>query len=533
MSRLSKRLLMAAGRPDYQQVILTDGPYAYWRLNEMSGAVAADSSGNNRDGTYVAPVSLAAGANLLPTSANTRYLLLTGGGSGYVDVSAANQFCAGTDWSLECWISVISFSQSVSNLGCTIMASLSAPGGTTGWAIGASASPVGSLMYYTKNFSNRGVNCTVPLGRQYFAAVCTGANQTLAVYLNGRLIGSQRGGPAMAPLVEPGLYVGAASNIAGTLDGTIGEFAVYNSALSADQILRHYSAGMGQTPAFTGVLDRLTASAAGAWSLRRLSSHYAGPCINVRRDSDSAVRDIGFTPAGDPDLTTLLAFVGSANGYVAAWYDQSGNGASLVQSAAAAQPQIVNAGLLLTLQPQVNKPVVVTNGGSSGSNGQTMVTGTVNAPVASLTFAQPFSRASVFGLPGGLSPQYGNPVLLSSHSDNPTELYTTGTSQFDMYAYDPTGGGGNGFTAVTGAVTGSTGVLLETFNQASSSGVYNGTTKTGTVGANGSDSLQIGGLGTVRNIAAAYGEILIFPQTLSSADQNTLNVSQRAYWGTP
>ena len=289
---------------------------------------------------------------------------------------------------------------------------------------------------------------------------------------------------------------------------------------------------MVTTPPFVGVLDKLATMAVGAWSLRRLRGGYAGPCLNIRRDSDNATQDIGFIPSGDLNIAALLAFVGSANGFVTAWYDQSGHGAALVQGNAASQPQIVAAGQVILYPSWPGHSAVETNGGVSGSNGQTLVTGTVNAPVPSLTFAQPFSRSSVFALPGGLSPQYGNPVLMSSHSDNPTELYTTGTSQFDMYAYNPTGGG-NGFTAVTGLGPGSIGALLEIFNQASSSSTWNGTTRTGTVGTNGSDSLQIGGLANIRNIEASYGEIIVFPQPLPTGDQQSLATNQCQYWQTP
>ncbi|WP_267955008.1 hypothetical protein [Paraburkholderia adhaesiva] len=40
--------------------MLADDPYAYYRLNEADGIVAADSSGNGRDGTYQTGVTLAA-----------------------------------------------------------------------------------------------------------------------------------------------------------------------------------------------------------------------------------------------------------------------------------------------------------------------------------------------------------------------------------------------------------------------------------------------------------------------------------------
>ena len=38
--------------------MLADSPLAYWRLGETSGTTAADSSGNNRSGSYLASPSL-------------------------------------------------------------------------------------------------------------------------------------------------------------------------------------------------------------------------------------------------------------------------------------------------------------------------------------------------------------------------------------------------------------------------------------------------------------------------------------------
>ncbi|MFP6560608.1 LamG domain-containing protein [Paraburkholderia sp. B3] len=247
MSRLARRLLGISGDA-YGPVVLADGPYAYWRLDEVSGAVAADSGGNRRHGAYVAPVSLAE-HTLLPALPAARYVSMSGPGSGYVDVSAANQFCAGTDWSLECWINVLAFLVLPDNYGCALMSSQTAPGGTTGWTISASESPRGVMTYYTANLVNLGVHCTLPLTLAHFAAVYTGENQTLSAYLDGQFTGTQYGGDALPPLIEAGLYIGAAALGAGTLDGLIGEFAVYDYALTAGQILRHYNAGMGATPA--------------------------------------------------------------------------------------------------------------------------------------------------------------------------------------------------------------------------------------------------------------------------------------------
>jgi len=95
------------------------------------------------------------------------------------------------------------------------------------------------------------------------------------------------------------------------------------------------------------VLDQLSALPAAAYSLRLLTGSYTGKCINVRRDSDNAAMDIGFV-GNQIDVATLLAFVGSANGYATAWYNQGSLGSSgnLTQSTAAFQPRVVASGVV-------------------------------------------------------------------------------------------------------------------------------------------------------------------------------------------
>lgn len=90
-------------------------------------------------------------------------------------------------------------------------------------------------------------------------------------------------------------------------------------------------------------LDNTTPSA-GAYSLRKLSSSYLGSAIQVRRSTDNAIQDIGFTAAGDLDTDLLTSFVGSGDGFVSIWYDQSGNGNNAVQNTPLNQPVIVTLG---------------------------------------------------------------------------------------------------------------------------------------------------------------------------------------------
>jgi len=94
-----------------------------------------------------------------------------------------------------------------------------------------------------------------------------------------------------------------------------------------------------------------------AYSLRKLSSNYAGSAIRVRRSSDNTEQDIGFAGTGDLDIATLLSFCGAGNGFVTTWYDQSGNGYNATQTSALNQPQIVSSG---AISYSGTKPTIVT-----------------------------------------------------------------------------------------------------------------------------------------------------------------------------
>lgn len=87
-------------------------------------------------------------------------------------------------------------------------------------------------------------------------------------------------------------------------------------------------------------------NAAAAYSVRKLRTAYTGSAIRVRRSSDNAEQDIGFS-GGNLDTSALTSFCGAGNGFVTTWYDQSGNGNNATQSTAANQPQIVSSGIVI------------------------------------------------------------------------------------------------------------------------------------------------------------------------------------------
>ena len=94
------------------------------------------------------------------------------------------------------------------------------------------------------------------------------------------------------------------------------------------------------------LLDQYSGAAA-AYSLRKLDCDYSGYAVRVRRSSDNAEQDIGFTSTGDLDTATLKTFVSTNSGYVVTWYDQSGDVANVAQSTSANQPLIVDNGVVI------------------------------------------------------------------------------------------------------------------------------------------------------------------------------------------
>jgi hypothetical protein len=121
---------------------------------------------------------------------------------------------------------------------------------------------------------------------------------------------------------------------------------------------------LASTASFVGPLDAFTTNLAGTWSVaRRLLALWLGALIRVRRSTDDAEMDIGFTSDGSLDTVALLAFCGVGDGFVVTVYDQSGNGRHFGQATPGNQPRIVNAGVLETNE---GKPTALFDGVNDG-----------------------------------------------------------------------------------------------------------------------------------------------------------------------
>lgn len=85
-------------------------------------------------------------------------------------------------------------------------------------------------------------------------------------------------------------------------------------------------------------------NAAIAYSFRKLRNAYAGSAVRIRRSSDNAEADIGFS-GNDFDTAAAATHIGGGSGFIVTWYDQSGNSLDSTQSTAASQPPYVATGM--------------------------------------------------------------------------------------------------------------------------------------------------------------------------------------------
>ncbi len=155
-------------------------------------------------------------------------------------------------------------------------------------------------------------------------------------------------------------------------------------------------------------LTQISSTAAAVYSLRKMRCAYAGSAIRVRSTAaGSPTMDIGFTSAGDLDTAALKTFVGANSAFVTIWYDQSGNAYDAAQATAAAQPRIVNAGVV---DRQNNRPAIYFNGNAGGNvllnSGYSMLldnqTPTWNAVVVPQTPTDVYSAIVCWRYAGGV-----------------------------------------------------------------------------------------------------------------------------------
>lgn len=240
--------------------------------------------------------------------------------------------------------------------------------------------------------------------------------------------------------------------------------------------------------------------AAAAYSLRKLRNSYTGDAIRVRRSSDNAEQNIGFSGDG-LDIAALTTFCTGTNGFVTTWYDQSGNTENLTQTSSVAQPKIYDsASGVVTL---FGRPSILFD----GSNDYMYRDIVISKP-------QPIYVEIVSSYP--------NTSRFIFDASEPNRIaFLTWNSAKDGYSF-----AGTDLITTTGTFSAGSRYLISLLFNGASSTIYQNTVlrKTGNSGANGVSDLFLGARFSLSNFAdMLIQEIILWPSDLTSIRLNIAN----------
>jgi hypothetical protein len=327
-----------ASAADYPTTILADKPLAYWRLDETAGnSTATDSSASglysanyiySSDGLY--PVLGAPGIDTNSIS------LSASDAPDYVQLPYNSDLNQPGPFSFEIWIRPTSEPAPGSGAyRCPIGNSAAYDTATqSGWYVYqtpdspselALVTPTGDVFITTTNYKL--------FNWYYLAGTYDGTN--MSFYLNGVLVGTQRASVYVANSVNNAgacsFSLGQRGDGYGNFDGGLDDAAFYTNALTAAQILTHYSVGTnsfraaplpptilnGPAPATIYAGQTATFSVEADGSTPLFYQWYNGTSIIA--GATNAAYDFATTPAEDGNSYSVVVtnFVGSATSSIA------------------------------------------------------------------------------------------------------------------------------------------------------------------------------------------------------------------------
>lgn len=225
------------GAPDasYAKIVLADGPTAYWRVGERAGTVAADLTPNRFPGAYQPGVTYGR-AGAIAADADSAVLFA---GSG-IDLGP-EVFVWSGDFSIEAWVAPHVAPPGGAQDGMFIWETYLQRGFRVGWT------QLYAPMFW--DFQSGGSDSiTSPsalVADVWNHIVVTKRGVTVAIFLDGELAVSGAAATYQAPMADEAQACwGSCSGV--DTSGDFDELAIYPRALSAEQIRRHYQAGVGQ-----------------------------------------------------------------------------------------------------------------------------------------------------------------------------------------------------------------------------------------------------------------------------------------------
>jgi hypothetical protein len=187
----------------------------------------------------------------------------------------------------------------------------------------------------------------------------------------------------------------------------------------------------------TPLLDTYQSATLG-YSLRKLRNNYTGNCLRVRRASDNLEQDIGFS-SGVIDTSTMETFVGTGDGFVVKWYDQSGNGRDATQTTASKQPKVVASGTTITSGSvpalEFNNNVLVI---SQNTFNQTTAFSVLAVAEFDITTQTEGHIIGVGSSSNGYLKSYGDKLGVVANGSDRELMYSSTSANVGVYLQDPT-----------------------------------------------------------------------------------------------
>lgn len=250
-----------------------------------------------------------------------------------------------------------------------------------------------------------------------------------------------------------------------------------------------------------------SAACAVSWC-RKLRAAHGGSCYRLRRSTDNAELDIGFS-GNLSDDAAALAHCGAGDGFIVTAYDQSGNGRNPTQADTTKQPKIISAGAFIT--GANSKPAALFD----GSNDFLRVAYTLAQPVTlSVVSKQVTWTADDRVWDGGAT----NAMGLLQHGASP-QLFTYAGAG---YANSNTGWTLGTWALLTAIYSGAASVLE----------VNAGTDATGNPGTSTTGGICIGAYGSGGGAWAniSLQEFVIWPSALAAGARTTQRADVNAFY---
>jgi hypothetical protein len=232
---------------EYSALVLADGPTGYWRLNETTGTVAGDSSGNSRNGTHTG-VTLNATSLLVNDPADgaasydgaTSKTIIAGGAAGLV----------GGSMTIEGWIRTPS-----AQVGSQGIFGLRTDSSTGDFYILLFGSTL-EARFTNSAGAQTTLSPTVPYDGNvhYFAMTYDSVAGTLTIVIDGAVPtgGTATGLSGTITVTTSDFLIGMVSSLqtSNFFAGPVDDVAIYNKALTSTQLIAHHTQGIAAPSTF-------------------------------------------------------------------------------------------------------------------------------------------------------------------------------------------------------------------------------------------------------------------------------------------